>query len=97
MKRARYTEEQIIGILHEHDAGIRDVLAGRPTLLMSRELYAVPVLLGCIFFVLLLTYFPDYRFAGSIGCILLIFGLRAAAIHWKLTVPLWSTTKPTAK
>ena len=76
---------------------IRDVLAGRPTLLMSRELYAVPVLLGCIVFVVLLTYFPDYRFVGSIGCILLIFGLRAAAIHWKLTVPLWSTTKPTAK
>ncbi len=76
---------------------IRDVLAGRPTLLMSRELYAVPVLLGCILFVVLLTYFPDYRFAGSIGCILLIFGLRAAAIHWKLTVPFWSTKKPTAK
>ncbi len=76
---------------------IRDVLAGRPTLLMSRELYAVPVLLGCILFVVLLTYFPDYRFVGSIGCILLIFGLRAAAIHWKLTVPFWSTTKPKAK
>jgi uncharacterized membrane protein YeiH len=76
---------------------IRDVLAGRPTLLMSRELYAVPVLLGCIVFVILLAYFPEQRFVGSIGCIFLIFGLRAAAIHWKLTVPYWFTTKPTAE
>jgi uncharacterized membrane protein YeiH len=76
---------------------IRDVLAGRPTLLMSRELYAVPVLLGCLLFVVLLAYLPEHRFVGSIGCILLIFGLRAAAIHWKLTVPYWFTTKPTAE
>ena len=76
---------------------IRDVLAGRPTLLMSRELYAVPVLLGCLLFVVLLAYFPEQRFVGSIGCILLIFGLRAAAIHWKLTAPYWFTTKPTGE
>jgi cadmium resistance protein CadD (predicted permease) len=56
-----------------------------------------PVLLGCLLFVALLTYFPEQRFVGSIGCILLIFGLRAAAIHWKLTVPYWFTTKPAAE
>jgi uncharacterized membrane protein YeiH len=76
---------------------IRDVLAGRPTLLMSRELYAVPVLFGCLVFVALLAYFPEQRIAGSIGCILLIFGLRAAAIHWDVKVPYWFTTKPTAQ
>ena len=73
---------------------IRDVLAGRPTLLMSRELYAVPVLLGCLLFAAVLAYIPEQRFVGSMGCILLTFGLRAAAIHWKLTVPYWFTTRP---
>ena len=39
---------------------IRDVLAGRPTLLMSREIYATPILLGCIAFVVLQTAVPSF-------------------------------------
>jgi uncharacterized membrane protein YeiH len=66
---------------------IRDVLAGRKTLLMSYELYAIPVSLGCILYVLLLNYFPEYAIPGSITCILLIFFFRSAAIYWNLTVP----------
>jgi uncharacterized membrane protein YeiH len=76
---------------------IRDVLAGRPTLLMSRELYAVPVLLGCLVFAAILAYAPEHRFVGSLACIVLIFGLRSAAIHWNLTVPYWFNTKPSAE
>jgi len=85
----------ILGIVTAIGGGlIRDVLADRPTLLMSRELYAVPVLIGCTFFVVILEYFPDYRIAGGPLCVLFIFAFRAAAIHWNLKVPAWLATKP---
>jgi uncharacterized membrane protein YeiH len=85
----------ILGVITAIGGGlIRDVLAGRQTLLMSRELYAVPVLIGCILFTLILAYAPDYRFYGSIACILLIFAIRAAAIHWNLHVPEWAMMGP---
>ena len=86
----------VLGIVTAIRGGlIRDVLAGRRTLIMTRELYAIPVLLGCTLFMIVLTYFPEYRLLGSICCILLIFGLRAAAIHWNLTVPDWLATNKT--
>ena len=84
----------LLGVVTAIGGGkIRDVLSGRPTILPSRELYAVPVLLGCILFVALLAFLPEQRFIGSIGCLLVIFGLRAAAIHWTLAVPSWLMTK----
>lgn len=72
---------------------IRDVLAGRRNLLMSRELYAVPITLGCVLLTLILSYLPEYRYYGSLGCFALIFGLRAGVIYWQLIVPDWFTTK----
>lgn len=69
---------------------IRDVLTGRPTLLMSRELYATPILLGCSLYALLRYWFPDFERSDWIA-FALIFGLRAAAIHWKLAMPNWLT------
>ena len=72
---------------------IRDVLAGRQNLLMKRELYAIPVLLGCSVFTVILQYFPEHAFEGGVACVVGIFGLRAAAIKWKLTVPDWLATK----
>jgi uncharacterized membrane protein YeiH len=78
----------ILGVVTAIGGGlIRDVLAGRKTLLMSYELYAIPVSLGCMLYVLLLNYFPEYAMPGSIACILLIFCFRSAAIYWNLTVP----------
>jgi uncharacterized membrane protein YeiH len=84
----------ILGIVTAIGGGlIRDVLAGRPTLLMSRELYATPVLIGCTLYVVVLYVFPEHRFLGALlGCTC-IFGVRAAAIHWQLSVPEWLTTK----
>lgn len=67
----------------------RDVLAGRQNLLMSRTLYAIPVLLGCIFFVLILHFLPDYKLAGALVCVFIIFGIRMAAIEKDLIVPDW--------
>lgn len=73
----------ILGIVTAISGGlIRDVLAGRQTLLMKRELYATPVLLGCIVYVVVLEFFPEYRLVGAVVCVLLIFSIRAAAIKW---------------
>ena len=84
----------ILGVVTAIGGGlIRDVLADRQTLLMSRELYATPVLIGCTLYVALLYLLPQYRFMGAVGCCLFIFGIRAAAIHWQLSVPGWLTTK----
>jgi uncharacterized membrane protein YeiH len=81
----------ILGVITAIGGGlIRDVLAQRQTLLMSRELYAVPVLIGCILYTLMLAYMPQHRLVGSVLCLVLIFGIRAAAIHWNLQVPEWA-------
>jgi len=78
----------ILGVVTAIGGGlIRDMLAGRTTLLMRTELYATPVLLGCIVFAAILKYFPDQRQVGAIACILGTFALRAAAIHWNLSMP----------
>jgi uncharacterized membrane protein YeiH len=81
----------IMGVLTGIGGGLaRDVLAGRPTLLMSREIYATPILLGCTVFVL---SHPDHLPFGSSGlvAVVLIFGVRALAIHRHLEIPHWLT------
>lgn len=85
----------ILGITTAIGGGlIRDVLAGRQTLLMTREIYAIPILLGCSLYVALLQFFPAYRSVGAAAVIVFIFLLRAAAIHWNLSVPDRLATRP---
>lgn|GEM_PF-227627 len=85
----------ILGIVTAIGGGLlRDLLAGRQNLLMTRELYATPVLMGCTGYVLVLQFLPGRDVYGAIGCGLTIFALRAAAIHWNLSVPDWLATKP---
>lgn len=87
----------ILGIVTAIGGGLlRDVLAGRQTLLMTRELYATPVLIGCTLYVALLAWLPAYRSVAALACIALIFALRAAAIRWELAMPHWLMTKPKA-
>jgi len=84
----------ILGIITAIGGGLmRDVLAGRPTFLMSRELYAVPLLFACSLFAFILAYAPEHRFAGIVGCVGLSFFLRAAAIRWGLRMPRWLLSK----
>jgi uncharacterized membrane protein YeiH len=71
---------------------IRDVLAGRGTLLMSREIYATPILLGCVVFVSIRAVNPSFPFASPVA-IAIIFGLRALAIHRHLEMPGWLTQR----
>ena len=84
----------ILGVITAIGGGlIRDVLAGRKTLIMSHELYAIPVTFGCCAYVLILNFLPQYAIEGSVLCMLGIFGLRAAAIYWDLRVPKLFITK----
>lgn len=85
----------ILGVVTAIGGGlIRDALSGHPTLLMNRDLYAIPVLLRCILFVLSLAFVPEHRSISGIVCVLLIFGFRSAVIHWGLSVPHWLITRP---
>jgi len=80
----------LLGVITAIGGGLlRDVLAGKATLLMGRELYAVPVTIGCVLYVILLTLLPESAVFNGIACSVLIFLLRGAAIHWSLTVPQW--------
>jgi uncharacterized membrane protein YeiH len=84
----------ILGVITAIGGGLlRDILAGRKTLLMSHELYAIPVTLGCCMYVLVLNFMPQFVVEGSVICMFGIFGLRAAAIHWNLRVPKILITK----
>lgn len=69
---------------------IRDILTGRMPLLLGKEFYATPALLGAIVFIILQHYLPVYEFNRlfSIG---LIFVLRGSAIQWGLYYPNWLT------
>ncbi|WP_343047526.1 trimeric intracellular cation channel family protein [Pseudomonas akapageensis] len=83
----------MMGLLTSIGGGIaRDVLAGRASLLMSREIYATPILLGCTLYVVLRDTFPSIRIAGWIA---LIFtsGLRFLAIYKDLQMPVIFTTR----
>ncbi len=84
----------ILGVVTAIGGGLlRDVLAGRENLLMNKELYAIPVLLGCAIYVIILSHLPEFKAIGAIICISLIFSIRAAAIRWNLSVPDWLTIR----
>ena len=83
----------MMGVLTSIGGGIvRDVLAGRTSLLMSREIYATPILLGCALYVLLRDVVPNIQIAGWIA---LIFtsGLRFLAIYKDLQMPAILSTR----
>jgi len=83
----------LLGVITAIGGGLlRDVLAGNATLLMSRELYAIPVTIGCTLYVILLALLPESAVPIGTACVALIFGLRGAAIYWNLSVPQWMLT-----
>ncbi|MNG20834.1 hypothetical protein D3C84_1051250 [compost metagenome] len=83
----------MMGVLTSIGGGIvRDVLAGRVSLLMSREIYATPILLGCTLYVLLRDVFPTIWVAGWIALIF-TFGLRFLAIYKQLQMPAIFSTR----
>jgi uncharacterized membrane protein YeiH len=83
----------IMGIITGTGGGlVRDVMTDRPTLFMTRDLYATPILLGSIVYLGLLYLAPEFEFSWLVS-MLIIFGFRAAAIYWDLSMPGWLTAK----
>jgi len=68
----------------------RDILTGRMPLLLGKEFYATPALIGAVCFAVLNLYLPAHGF-NRIYAIVLIFLLRGAAIQWGLYYPKWLT------
>jgi uncharacterized membrane protein YeiH len=60
---------------------------------MSRELYAVPVTVGCLLYVVLLYLLPDQIDVAGLVCAVFIFTVWAVVIHWGLQVPDWAMAR----
>lgn len=67
---------------------IRDILTGRMPLLLGKEFYATPALLGAVVFTLLDNWVPHHAY-NRLYAIAVIFLLRASAIQWDLYYPGW--------
>ncbi|MCL4804229.1 MAG: trimeric intracellular cation channel family protein [Anaerolineae bacterium] len=81
----------IMGVITGIGGGlVRDVLTDRPTLLMTKDLYATPILVGSIIYLLFLYFVPGFAFSWLVAMVL-IFTTRAAAIYWDLKMPGWLT------
>lgn len=82
----------VMGLITSIAGGIvRDVVTHRPTMLLSRELYATPIMLGGILYVALRPVLPSPL--CRLVAMGFIFGLRAIAIRWQLFLPLRLTLK----
>jgi uncharacterized membrane protein YeiH len=77
----------VMGVISACVGGIiRDVLAGEPSILMRPELYVTAAALAASLDVgLTLAGLPRFVAAGV--AVVAGFGLRAAAIHWRLALP----------
>lgn len=69
---------------------IRDILTGRMPLLLGKEFYATPALMGAVVFAVFVKLFPEHDY-NRLYAIAMIFFLRGAAIQWDLYYPRWLT------
>lgn len=77
----------VTGLLTGMGGGaLRDVLAGTPTLIMSRQLYISPALVGVCLYTGGLFWGWNHPL-WTLLCALLIFLLRAVAIYFKWSMP----------
>ena len=67
---------------------VRDILAGRMPLVLGKEFYATPALLGAIMLLFLNNYFPTHEY-NKLYAIAVIIILRIFAIQWGLYYPQW--------
>ncbi|MFW2366399.1 MAG: trimeric intracellular cation channel family protein [Desulforhopalus sp.] len=86
-----YTIAVLMGLVTGITGGmVRDVLTGRMPLVLGKEFYATPALVGAVFFIVLCHFFPAQEHNRLYG-VGLIFVLRVFAIHWGLYYPRWLT------
>lgn len=85
----------VMGVITGIGGGIiRDLVTGHPTLLMRRELYMTPILLGGVLFVVLKSAgLMETRYAAAFS-ILTITAVRLGAIRWNWAFPDWLTYRP---
>ena len=60
-------------------------------MLMSREIYATPVLIGCTLYVIFRSLGVNEQLV-AFAAVALVFAIRAAAIHWHIEMPGWLTS-----
>jgi len=85
----------VMGVITGIGGGlIRDVLTGQPTILMRRELYMTPLLVGGALYVALLAYAVVAPALASLLAIASICIVRLGAIRWGWAFPDWLTYKP---
>ena len=84
----------VMGVVTAIGGGLmRDILTGRKTLLMSDEVYAVPVVIGIVIMGVMFKFFPAYDSEALVVGTVVAFALRSAAIYWNLSLPPWFTTQ----
>jgi uncharacterized membrane protein YeiH len=85
----------VMGVITGIGGGlIRDVLTGQPTLLMRRELYMTPILIGGALFVALRAAGPVPAQFAAIAAVIVIALVRLAAIRFGWAFPDWLTYRP---
>jgi uncharacterized membrane protein YeiH len=85
----------VMGIITGIGGGlIRDVLTGQPTILMRRELYMTPILIGGALYVGALAAAHVTPAVASLLAIVAIAAVRLGAIRWGWAFPDWLTYKP---
>jgi len=85
----------VMGVITGIGGGlIRDVLTGQPTILMRRELYMTPLLVGGALYVALLASAVVAPALASLLAIAAISIVRLGAIRWGWAFPDWLTYKP---
>ena len=78
----------VMGVISACVGGIiRDVLAGEPSILMRPELYVTAAALAATLYVILRLALGLPAFEAAVPAALAGFGLRAAAMHWRLALP----------
>ncbi len=81
----------ILGVITAVGGGVvRDNLLQRPSLLLSKELYAIPVALGCFLHSLFLYFAPEHSYVSALLCASLVVYLRHLSIQKNVTVPQWA-------
>lgn len=84
----------IMGIITAIGGGlVRDLLLQRPTLFLNKELYAIPVMIGCSLHAFVLSYLPEYTNVSTVAAIVIVFSIRYFAISKGVEIPKWAIFK----
>ncbi|MBY5993155.1 trimeric intracellular cation channel family protein [Ferrimonas balearica] len=84
----------ILGVITATGGGVvRDVLLQRPSMLLGKELYIVPVALGCTLHAGFLALAPQHAELGALLAIALVLVLRYGTLRRHWSVPQWGQLK----